>query len=169
MDQIQNQTNKEGKDSLPNWGVVHFILSHSYTLFLLAVILGVVMDSLTSIALYQQVLFQYIGLFMLLTGPMLIYWAQYTSSCSKTKMEKEKTERDFEAGPYKYTRNPTHLGLAVMTLGLAFIINSFFSVIFIIIASVISKLIFLPKEEAVLEARYGQPYRDYKKRVNTWV
>jgi protein-S-isoprenylcysteine O-methyltransferase Ste14 len=169
MEQKEIQNTKDGEDGLPKWGIVHFVLSHSYTVFLLAIILGVFLDIVTGVTLQQQAYFQYIGLAMLLVGPMLIYWAQYTSSCSKDKMEQERTERDFEAGPYKYTRNPTHLGIAIMTLGLACVLNSFFSVIFILTASLVSKLIFLPKEEALLEQRYGEIYREYKRKVSTWV
>jgi protein-S-isoprenylcysteine O-methyltransferase Ste14 len=168
-------TSTAHKSGLPQWGIAHFILSHSYFMFLCAVVLGLIFDIWIPAQIFSSVVFQYIGVLMLVTGPMLIYWAQHTSSSSKKKMESvtplgtEKLERDFENGPYRYTRNPTHVGLGIMTLGLAFILNSLFSVIFVLIASVVTKMIFLPKEEAVLEERYGQAYRDYKKKVNTWV
>ena len=76
---------------LPEWGVVHFILSHSYIVFLVAVICGVILDILTGITLYQTKFFEYVGLVMLLVGPMLIYWAQHTSHTTKNKMETHKT------------------------------------------------------------------------------
>ncbi len=164
------------KTGLPEWGIAHFILSHSYFVFLFAVVLGLIFDIWIPAQIFSSTTFQYIGILMLIIGPALIYWAQHTSSCSKKKMEEAsdqvaspKLERDFENGPYKYTRNPTHIGLGIMTLGLAFLLNSLFSVIFVVVASAVTKFIFLPKEEAVLEERYGEPYRDYKKKVNTWV
>jgi protein-S-isoprenylcysteine O-methyltransferase Ste14 len=144
-------------------------------MFLIAVVLGVICDVWVPSQIFSSVVFQYIGVLMLVVSPTLIYWAQHTSSSSKKKMEASmvspgaEVKRSFDNGPYKYTRNPTHIGLGVMTLGLAFLLNSLFSVIFVILASLITKFIFLPKEEAVLEKRYGQSYRDYKKKVNTWV
>jgi protein-S-isoprenylcysteine O-methyltransferase Ste14 len=106
---------------------------------------------------------------MILLGSMLIYWAQSTSSSTKNEMEKEGVVRDFARGPYKYSRNPTHIGLAIMTLGLGLLINSLFSVVLTVIASLITKFIFVKEEELLLEKKYGQTYCDYKKKVNTWV
>jgi protein-S-isoprenylcysteine O-methyltransferase Ste14 len=153
----------------PRTGMVHFVLSHSYTVFFGAVLLGLVFDILIPVALFSNLLFQYVGLAMIVFGSILIYWAQASSSSSRKKMEKENEQRNFESGPYRYSRNPTHIGLTSMTLGLGFILSSFFSVVFVIIASLVTKHFFLRKEEILLEERYGQAYRDYKKKVNTWV
>jgi protein-S-isoprenylcysteine O-methyltransferase Ste14 len=46
------------------------------------------------------------------------------------------------------------------------IINSPFSIIFIIIGHLLSKLIFLKKEENLLEKKYGQVYTEYKKKTD---
>ena len=151
------------------FGMVHFILSHSYIIFMFAIIFGAFFHTFFSIKLFSTAVSGSIGFVMLLVGPALIYWAQHTSSCSSHDAKHDLTERDFERGPYKYSRNPTHIGLTIMTLGLGFVLNSFFTVIFIIIASVITKLVFLKKEEAILEKKYGQVYCEYKRKVNTWV
>jgi protein-S-isoprenylcysteine O-methyltransferase Ste14 len=145
----------------PKNNLVHFILLHSYIMFLLAVIMGVIFDVFFPVQLFHHYAFRYLGVAMLLIGPWVIYWAQSASAKHNTS--------GFEHGPYKYSRNPTHLGLAIMTLGFAFLINSLFSVIFLIIASLISKFFFLPLEEKVLEKKYDGAYAAYKKKVNTWV
>jgi protein-S-isoprenylcysteine O-methyltransferase Ste14 len=80
-----------------------------------------------------------------------------------------KTERDFERGPYKYSRSPTHNGLTLMTLGLSLVINSFFTFLFMIAAALITRMIFLKEEEALLEKKYGEAYCEYKKKVHTWI
>ena len=158
------QTETESQSS----AMVHFILSHSYSVFLLAVVLGVIFDIFIPINIYQRPIYQYLGFGMIVVGSILIYWAQSTSSRTKKEMA-EGAPRDFARGPYKYTRNPTHIGLAVMTLGLGFLINSLFSVIFIIVAFLVTKSFFLKKEEDILEEKYGQAYLDYKKKVRTWL
>jgi protein-S-isoprenylcysteine O-methyltransferase Ste14 len=150
-------------------GMVHLILSHSYAVFFLMVILGVTVDIFVPIAIFNTRTYQYAGFTMILLGSWLIYWAQSTSRTPKEDFNKPRTEKDFEKGPYKYSRNPTHIGLTVMTLGFALLINSLFSVIFLVIASLITKFIFLREEEAFLEKKYGQVYTDYKKKVSTWV
>jgi protein-S-isoprenylcysteine O-methyltransferase Ste14 len=148
--------------------MVHFILSHSYIVFLIAVVLGAVLHIAFPVELFTGRVYPYLGFAMIIAGSGLIYWAQATSSASQKDMEKT-GKRNFERGPYKYSRNPTHIGLTVMTLGLAFLLNSFFVAIFLIIASIITKFIFLRQEEDLLAKRYGQEYLDYKKKVSTWV
>ncbi len=150
-------------------GTVHFVLSHSYTVFLGAVILGICMDLLIPMYVFNTATYQYTGFAMIVLGSALIYWAQSTSRCVKKEVGDERTEKDFERGPYKYSRNPTHIGLSVMTLGLAFLLNSPWSIIFIVITAFITKFIFLKKEETLLEKKYGQAYCDYKNKVGTWV
>lgn len=148
--------------------MVHFILSHSYIVFLIAIVLGVLSHMILAIELFTDPLFPYIGFAMIILGSALVYWSQATSNSSLLDFQKTGV-RNFARGPYKYSRNPTHIGLTIMTLGLALVLNSFFIALFMIIASLITKFIFLRQEEALLEKRYGQPYRDYKKQVSTWV
>lgn len=149
-------------------GMVHIVLSHSYTVFLAAVVLGLVMDVFIPSTIFTDSLYQYIGAILIIIGSIIIYWAQSTSSKTASQA-RTNTIRDFNSGPYQFTRNPTHVGLTVMTLGLAFVLNSPFSIIFTIIASVVTTFIFLKKEESILESKYGQPYADYKKKVSSWL
>ncbi len=165
---MDKDVKNETKEKLYEDGMIHLILSHSYTVFLFAVVLGVIFDIIFPIEFFEGYLYQYIGFIMIILGSGLIYWAQSTSSSTRREMDKKKTERQFDCGPYKYSRNPTSIGLTIMTLGLAFLINSLFSVIFVIIASFI-KIIFIKKEEDILEKKYGQAYCDYKKKVKTWI
>lgn len=148
---------------------VHYILSHSYSIYLFAVVLGVIFDTIIPINSFDNIVYEYTGLVMIIVGSALIYWAQSTSSTTKKEMEVEGKVRDFARGPYKYSRNPTHIGLAIMTIGLGLLINSLFSVIFIVLAFVITKSIFVKKEEEILEEKYGQIYCDYKNKVRTWL
>lgn len=150
-------------------GIVHMVLSHSYTVFLVAVIFGVILDVIFNISIFGHPSYQYAGIIMIVIGSVLAYWAQSTANCTKEELEKMGKVREFARGPYKYSRNPTHIGLTLMTLGLGFLINSVFSVILVLIASLITKFIFVKKEEILLEQKYGQDYCNYKKKVCTWI
>ncbi|MFH1608542.1 MAG: methyltransferase [Patescibacteria group bacterium] len=68
-------------------------------------------------------------------------------------------------GPYRYTRNPTIIGLFFSILSFGIIINSPFIILFSFIAFLISNLVFTKKEEALLESKYGASYLKYKKIV----
>lgn len=150
-------------------GMVHFILSHSYVVFMVAVVCGVFLDSAFVFNIFKYSAYAYGGFSMIIGGSILIYWAQSSSSRIKKVKGIPVSEKDFERGPYKYSRNPTHIGMTIMTLGLALVLNSFFMLICVLLASLITKFIFLKKEEQLLEEKYGEQYLLYKKKVSTWV
>jgi len=164
---MQNENEKQ----INNYrkGMVHFILVHSYLMFFFAIILGVFFDTFMKEKIFSNDIYKNIGIFMLLAGSIIIYWAQKSSSNYKEKKSKNEKRSQFEFGPYRFLRSPTHFGLFVMTLGFSLIINSFFSVVFTIIAYIITKLFFLVKEEKTLEKKYGESYSEYKKKVRNWI
>jgi protein-S-isoprenylcysteine O-methyltransferase Ste14 len=167
MTKIDKETAKE----LFEKEMVHFVLSHSYLVFLFAVILGVVLDMILPIRIFSYLhkQHQYIGLIFMLVSSILIYWAQSSSLNYKTKTEKIGSKSYFERGPYEYSRHPTHLGLLLLTIGFGLIINSPFSIILAFIAYISSILFFLKKEENLLERKYGETYLNYKKKTRNWI
>ena len=164
----KNSNNPESKPS-SKAGVVHVLLSHNYAVFFLAVVLGVVMDMIIPLDVFNAPIYQYIGLVMIMFGTALIYWAQRITSSSKRTISIERDMNFFFRGPYKYTRNPTNFALTVIILGFGLIINSLFSVIFILITYFISKIIFIRKQDHILNERYGNVFSDYKKKVKDWL
>jgi len=148
---------------------VHFVLLHSYLIFLIVIVLGVFLDITFKIKIFSDDIYQYIGFGMLFVSSVIIYWAQSTSSNYQERVHKKEGRSHFEFGPYQYLRSPTHFGLFVLTLGFSLIINSLFGVVLTIIAYVITKLFFLKKEEKILENKYGEVYREYKKKIRNWI
>lgn len=163
----ENIKNKESSSS--NGSVIHQILLHSYSVFLFAVILGVLFDIVFHFNLFSNKIFQYIGILFIVIGSLVVYWAQYTSANYNEEKALLKNKSYFNRGPYKYLRTPTHSGLFIMTLGLAILINSLFSVVFTILAHIITKIFFVRKQEKILENKYGDVYGDYKKKVKNWL
>jgi protein-S-isoprenylcysteine O-methyltransferase Ste14 len=163
MEENINNTdnNKEGN----SYGV-HFLLSHSYLVFLASVILGVVFDIIIPSDIFSGDYYQQVGLICIFLGSIIIFWAQRTSGSYK---DNSLSDSFFFRGPYKFSRHPTHFGLFIMTLGLAFIINSLFSVIFTIVAHFLTKFFFVKKQEEILERKYGETYLKYKRRVKNWI
>lgn len=69
-------------------------------------------------------------------------------------------------GLYSHVRNPMLLGAFLLLEGLAFLIGSLSDIIVFAPLPVILYVIFIKYvEERELEMRFGQEYRDYKKRV----
>lgn len=143
-------------------GSVHKVLAHSYLLYLFFLLAGVSLDVFFKFEIFSNSVFSFFGIFFLIFGTFLIFWAQNTSRNLKTETINKDT---FTRGPYYYTRSPTHLGLASVILGFGIITNAFFVVFFALISFIISKFTFLKKEEKILALKYGDPYLEYKKLV----
>lgn len=146
---------------------VHHILTHSYSVFLFSILVAIILDSFFPIRIIPQYITDNLGLFFLIVAPLLIYWAQQTSGSLKYVKEKPTVEH-FKRGPYKYTRGPTHLGLALLLIGLGILTNSLFIIGGAIIAYVISKNIFMKEQEELLANSYGEEYRKYQQQVDPW-
>jgi protein-S-isoprenylcysteine O-methyltransferase Ste14 len=72
-------------------------------------------------------------------------------------------------GPYLRTRNPIYLSFAWIYLGFAFWTASLWPFLFLIPLVITINRLVIAREEAHLEARFGQDYRDYKARVRRWM
>lgn len=154
--------------STPDSGLtVHQILANSYLLYLLAVIFGFVIDVLFPVQIPVKA-FSPLGLILIILGTVVIVWAQRSSGKSSAIRRSAKEDlgvHHFSTGPYYVTRIPTQYGLFFMTFGLGMIFYSLFMMIAVLVAFIIARYVFIPKEEAYLVKKYGQAYLDYKKTV----
>jgi len=146
---------------------VHQILAQGYLLYLAAIVIGFGASYLfpehVSIPFESSW-----GFVLIVAGTGLVFWAQRASGkTSHTRNQPpEKICKDhFCVGPYVFTRSPTQYGLFIMTLGLSLLFGSLYMVIGTVVAFLIGKFVIIPQEEKHLEAKYGQPYLDYKKHV----
>ena len=143
-------------------GSIHKTLAHSYSIYLTFFVVGIFFDLVFGFKVSDSPLMTPVGVFFLVLGSLLIFWAQKTS---RTLSKENLTKENFYRGPYKYTRGPTHWGLFFLMLGFGMIINMLFVILFSFISFIFAKYTFLNKQEKLLETKYGVPYREYKKIV----
>jgi protein-S-isoprenylcysteine O-methyltransferase Ste14 len=73
------------------------------------------------------------------------------------------------SGPYRFTRNPMYVGLAMLTFGLALFMNTWWPILLLVpVVLVVQKFVIL-REEAYLTRRFGDDYVAYMRRVRRWV
>lgn len=142
---------------------VHSFLAYSYLVYFFTLIVGITLNTFSPIKVFDISVMSPIGLVLLLLSSILILWAQ--SSSTDLLHKEDVTYTHFLRGPYRYTRMPTHFGLFLAIMGFGFIINSFFVIILTLIAFLITKFTFLKKQEDELEKKFGDAYREYKKKV----
>jgi protein-S-isoprenylcysteine O-methyltransferase Ste14 len=73
------------------------------------------------------------------------------------------------SGPYRFTRNPMYLGMAFLYAGLALALGVIWALAFLPIVLIVVDRIVIPPEERYLEAKFGDEYCDYKRRVRRWI
>jgi protein-S-isoprenylcysteine O-methyltransferase Ste14 len=72
-------------------------------------------------------------------------------------------------GPFRLTRNPMYLGFTVLYVGITFVANAFWPLLFLPEAIVLTYLFAIKREEAYLTREFGDAYRDYCSRVRRWI
>jgi protein-S-isoprenylcysteine O-methyltransferase Ste14 len=72
-------------------------------------------------------------------------------------------------GPYRFTRNPMYLGLVLLTIGFALVMNSMWLVLAAIPVMLLLRHLVIVHEERYLEEKFGDEYRTYSKRVRRWL
>jgi protein-S-isoprenylcysteine O-methyltransferase Ste14 len=154
------QSETENKN--PHKNKVHKVLAHAYLAYLFFFLLGVCFNLIFNLKVFNSSVYLFIGFLLLIFGTFLILSAQKASR----NLKKENISREsFSQGPYRYTRIPTNFGLFFLVLGFGFIVNSFFIVLFSLIAFLVAKFAFLNRQEKILAEKYGAPYLEYKKTV----
>lgn len=73
------------------------------------------------------------------------------------------------AGPYRLTRNPMYVGLCLGYLGIALAGDSLWAVAALIPVALVLHYGVVAREEAYLEAKFGESYTRYKAATRRWL
>jgi len=73
------------------------------------------------------------------------------------------------AGPYRFTRNPMYLGMALLAAGLALFMNTWWPILLLVPVLLIVRIFVIAPEERYLRRRFGAEYEAYMARVRRWV
>jgi protein-S-isoprenylcysteine O-methyltransferase Ste14 len=72
-------------------------------------------------------------------------------------------------GPFRYTRNPGYLSLAMIYAGIAVLRNSLWAILLLPLLLLITQRELIEREERYLERTFGEEYLAYKRRARRWV
>jgi len=73
------------------------------------------------------------------------------------------------AGPYRFSRNPVYVGYVFLQAGIALLADAFWPLATILLVLIAVRRLVIAREELYLEAKFGDTYRDYKRRVRRWL
>jgi protein-S-isoprenylcysteine O-methyltransferase Ste14 len=72
-------------------------------------------------------------------------------------------------GPFRFSRNPSYLALAMIYAGVAVLRNSLWALLLLPLVVVVVQREVIGREERYLERTFGEEYLAYRGRVRRWV
>jgi protein-S-isoprenylcysteine O-methyltransferase Ste14 len=79
------------------------------------------------------------------------------------------TPQIVSSGVYRFTRNPMYLGLAAIQLGIGVALGNGWIVALVPAVLAAVHVLAIRPEEAYLERKFGDAYRQYKRSVRRWL
>ena len=110
------------------------------------------------------------GLFLALVGLGLGAWALRTFHRSGTTHDPFGTPSALvKDGPYRFSRNPMYVGLALVLFGAAVYAGSLVMFLAPVAFILVSNRLAIAREEKLLDGIFGRDYQDFKRRVRRWL
>ena len=72
-------------------------------------------------------------------------------------------------GVFRISRNPMYLGMAFILSGISILLGSLSPFFVILIFMFAMDFVFIRKEEAMLQKKFGTTWLEYKKTVRRWI
>ena len=111
-----------------------------------------------------------IGFLFFVIGTVLNIWTdQLFKKVNTTVKPFEKPSTLILKGPFKISRNPMYLGMALLLVGAGFILGSITSFIGTIMFIIAMEVRFIPTEEKFMFEQFGEEFEAYKKKVRRWL
>jgi protein-S-isoprenylcysteine O-methyltransferase Ste14 len=79
------------------------------------------------------------------------------------------TTRLVRTGPFRATRNPLYLSLLLIYAAIAILTNAISALALLPAVIVTVDRVVISREEAYLERKFGDEYREYRARVRRWI
>ncbi|MCH9765389.1 MAG: isoprenylcysteine carboxylmethyltransferase family protein [Alphaproteobacteria bacterium] len=113
---------------------------------------------------------RFVGLGFGVFGIGLMTWAIRTLRHHNTTVRPDRgSDTLVTSGPYHWLRNPIYLADVFLMFALAEMTkNIWFAILALVFSGLVTWLAILP-EEAHLEARFGDAYRNYKATARRWI
>ena len=128
--------------------------------YLLALLLGLLMDRKAHVPFLPLV-----G-----GGMTLAVWLVRTMRGVDTTIRIDKPVSSLvQNGPFRYSRNPGYVALAMIYAGIAVHRNALWAILLLPLVVYVIQREVIQREERYLERTFGEEYLNYKTRVQRWV
>jgi protein-S-isoprenylcysteine O-methyltransferase Ste14 len=139
-------------------------------IYLVPLVLGLLLDRRRYLSFLPRGVARVLGWSLIGGGVVFNGWFLRTMRDADAPIRTDKpVPRLTTEGPFRYSRNPSYLALAIIYAGIAVLRNSLWAILLLpLVVSVIQREV-IEREERYLERTFGEEYLDYKGRVRRWV
>ena len=138
--------------------------------FLILLVLLMLMNFLFPVPAFLSPPFTYFGFLIIGFGLILAFWSRSLFIRNSTTLQIYEEPRSLvTSGPFRVSRNPIYLGMALILLGVAVLQGTLVAFTFPVIFVTVIGFFIIPGEERKLEMLFGEQYREYKKSVRKWI
>jgi protein-S-isoprenylcysteine O-methyltransferase Ste14 len=103
-------------------------------------------------------------------GAGLSGWAMVTFGMERTPVLPLAPARTVVTrGPYRFSRNPIYLGLALIYAGVTLMLNTLWALLLLPVALVLLYFLVIQVEERHMRERFGDTYETYRRSVRRWL
>jgi len=143
---------------------IAFVFFAGFLLALLGALLAPELKLVPTTSPMAFLLVRIFGFVALVFGTVIVFFSQKY----RRHLYKKGTDKlcfDFYVGPYKYMRHPTYLGILILMIGLACILNSLPVIVVAFITLIVTHVTLIKSEDKLLAGECGEAYRAYQSKV----
>ena len=139
-------------------------------IYLLPLLVGLLLDRRSHVPFLPRRAARSLGWSLLGGGILLSRWFLQTMREADAPVRTDRpVPRLSTEGPFRYSRNPGYLSLAMLYAGIAVLRNALWAILFLPLALYVIQREVIGREERYLERTFGEEYLAYKARVRRWV
>ena len=138
--------------------------------YLLALLLGLLLDRKAHVPFLPRGVARVLGWPLVGGGMALAAWFVRTMRGVDTTIRIDKPVSSLvKNGPFRYSRNPGYVALAMIYTGIAVLRNALWAILLLPLVVYVIQREVIEREERYLERTFGEEYLAYKARVRRWI
>lgn len=139
-------------------------------IYLGPLVLGLLLNRKFPIPFLPRKMARTLGWTLLGGGVLLLGWFEWAIRHAGTPANPYKpVSHVVTEGPFRYTRNPGYLSMAMIYTGVAGLANALWAILLLPVALSVIRRGVIEREERYLEGKFGEEYLHYKARVRRWI
>jgi protein-S-isoprenylcysteine O-methyltransferase Ste14 len=132
----------------------------------LGLIIGIIFEYFFPTKMFPPHTSEILGIVLIILGSIIIFSAQKASAAFRAR-ERRGEVRVFHKGAYRWFHNPTSFALALLVIGLGFILNSLMIVLLSAVGYWLSYIVYEEKKQRIMTEKYKDDYTNYKKKIKS--